>query len=98
MLGRKCQSIEISEEMAFTYFKTSDFILFFDWHLQSRNYQNILQELGATKQTLPIIYCNTYLSNYFQNSILHPDKILQELITVVQKPNYKGHYFNRLNP
>ena len=96
--GKNSESIEISEENAFSYFKKSDLILFFDWHLQNRNYQSVIQEFGVAKQNLPIIYCNTFLSNYFQNSVLHPDVVLNELKNVVQNPSFKGQYFKRLNP
>lgn len=96
--GNGSESVEISEEEALSYLSNAKALLFFDWHLKERNYEEIAKELGIKGGVLPIIYCNTFQSNYFQEGILHPDKILLELKLAQSEKAYLGQFFKRLEP
>lgn len=96
--GNHSESVEIPEEKALSILNQSKYLLFFDWHQNNRTHKDVMQELGVNNFKQPIIYCNTFGSNYFQKSILHPDEILHDLHFCLKDSSFKGKYFSILNP
>lgn len=78
--GSKSKSVELSKESVVSSARKVDFLLYFDWSNTNKTHQQVLEALKIEDHfSGDIIYCNTRLNGYFDETVMTPQLILKEL-------------------
>jgi iron complex transport system substrate-binding protein len=96
-IKKTSKSVQISQEEQLSLCGNKDYLLFFDWLLISRTYDQVLKELSVEDCFKgEVIYCNTSSNNYFEASIMEPDVVLGNLFDILHRGKKETKYFTLL--
>lgn len=91
-------SVIVSEEESMLMVNQAEYVLFFDWAVDTIGIKTRLKpiiDLSEDKR-LKVIYCNTTLTGFMEESVIHPSAIINDL-NLLLKEKKNTNYFSLLS-